>query len=405
MEHDVITVGGGMAGSALAKALAEAGLRVLVLERETAFRDRVRGEQMLCWGVAEAQALGVHDLLRQACGHEVRHWSTRIAGAPEAPPRDLVETTPPRTAALDFYHPAMQEALLGAAEAAGAEVRRGVAVLGVAPGERPAVRIRLPDGAERTLTARLVVGADGRNSACRGWAGFAVERDPERLVVAGVLLDGLGAPEDRVSLFLNPGQGLEALTVPLGGGRFRSYAAWFAPPGEDRRHLSGRRALGELVARSVAAGAPAAWFARAEAAGPLASFEGADHWVPHPYRDGVALVGDAAAVSDPSFGSGLSLALRDARVLRDRLLAPGAGDWDTAGHAYAAEHDRHYGAIHRIIGWLTTLFCDPRPEAAAVRARALPRLAEDPKRGVDLIGLGPDAPSDEAARRRLFGED
>src|SRR5918998_2360764 len=70
MEHDVIAVGGGMAGSALAKALAEAGLRVLVLERETAFRDRVRGEQMLCWGVAEAQALGVHDLLRQTCGHE-----------------------------------------------------------------------------------------------------------------------------------------------------------------------------------------------------------------------------------------------------------------------------------------------------------------------------------------------
>ena len=97
MEHDIITVGGGLAGGALARSLAAAGLRVLVLERETALRHRVRGEQMLCWGVAEARALGLHDLLRgTTCGHEVRYWSTQFAGSPEAPPRDLVETTPQR---------------------------------------------------------------------------------------------------------------------------------------------------------------------------------------------------------------------------------------------------------------------------------------------------------------------
>jgi flavin-dependent dehydrogenase len=44
-EYDIITIGGGLAGAALAKVLAERGLRVLVLERETTFRDRVRGEQ------------------------------------------------------------------------------------------------------------------------------------------------------------------------------------------------------------------------------------------------------------------------------------------------------------------------------------------------------------------------
>ena len=55
--YDVITVGGGLAGAALAKRLAENGMRVLVLEREVAFRDRVRGEQMHCWGVAEARTL------------------------------------------------------------------------------------------------------------------------------------------------------------------------------------------------------------------------------------------------------------------------------------------------------------------------------------------------------------
>ena len=62
VEYDLITVGGGLAGSALAKTMAEAGARVLVLERETQFKDRVRGEGMTPWGVVEARALGI------ACG-------------------------------------------------------------------------------------------------------------------------------------------------------------------------------------------------------------------------------------------------------------------------------------------------------------------------------------------------
>jgi glycine/D-amino acid oxidase-like deaminating enzyme len=124
MRYEVAVIGGGLAGAALARALAIAGLKVLVLERETAFRDRVRGEQMHCWGAVEARTLGIHDLLRESGGHEVRFWSARIAGLPEAPPRDLIETTPQRLAALNFYHPAAQTALLDTAKAAGAEVRR-----------------------------------------------------------------------------------------------------------------------------------------------------------------------------------------------------------------------------------------------------------------------------------------
>ena len=43
---DIITIGGGIGGSTLAKVMAERGARVLVLESETKFRDRVRGEIM-----------------------------------------------------------------------------------------------------------------------------------------------------------------------------------------------------------------------------------------------------------------------------------------------------------------------------------------------------------------------
>jgi flavin-dependent dehydrogenase len=65
-EYDVITVGGGLAGAGLAKVLAERGVRVLVIEREIAFRDRVRGEQMrkreglgfmsCCWRLVAARS-------------------------------------------------------------------------------------------------------------------------------------------------------------------------------------------------------------------------------------------------------------------------------------------------------------------------------------------------------------
>jgi 2-polyprenyl-6-methoxyphenol hydroxylase-like FAD-dependent oxidoreductase len=139
------------------------------------------------------------------------------------------------------------------------------------------------------------------------------------------------------------------------------------------------------------------------AAGPLATFDSADSWAEHPYREGVVLVGDAAAANDPSFGEGLSLTLRDVRVLRDRLLE--TDDWVSAGHAYAAEHDRHYGVIHEVTGWFGDLFLEPGPEADARRARALPLIGQDPTRMPDHIFSGPDLPFDTRTRTRLFGED
>src|SRR5207244_52006 len=60
---DVVVVGAGIGGSALATALARDGLQVNVLEQTVEYEDRVRGESMMPWGVAEARALGVEDAL------------------------------------------------------------------------------------------------------------------------------------------------------------------------------------------------------------------------------------------------------------------------------------------------------------------------------------------------------
>lgn len=140
MHYDVITVGGGLAGATLAKNLAQRGYRVLVLERETAFRDRVRGEQMHPWGVSEARALGIYDTL-VSTGNQTRWWRT-YQGATLVEDRDLAATTPHGVGSFNCHHPAMQEAVLQLAVESGAEVRRGVKVEAVVPGDPPSVRVQ-----------------------------------------------------------------------------------------------------------------------------------------------------------------------------------------------------------------------------------------------------------------------
>src|SRR5580765_1750858 len=118
-DYDLIAVGGGLAGSSIARAMAERGARVLVLEREPHFKDRVRGEMLSPWGVAEAQQLGIFDLLKQNCAHQISVVEMGMG------PRDLTTTTKQMLPAMTFSHCEMQETLLAAAQAAGAEVRRG----------------------------------------------------------------------------------------------------------------------------------------------------------------------------------------------------------------------------------------------------------------------------------------
>ena len=393
-------MGGGLGASALARATAQHGARVLVVEREERFRDRVRGEALSPWGVAEAKALGIHEFLATQCGNELRTWNIYLGGPEPLIARDLIETTPQRAGWLTFYHPAMQELVLEAAARAGAEVRRGARVLDVQPGRPPRVQIEL-DGRREEVEARLVVGADGRASMVRRAGQFSVTHDPDRLLFSGVLFENFPAPSDAAFHAVNPPMGRVALLFPQRGGRVRAYVGWHKDMREGR--LQGAASLGHFIEEAVGIGVPTEFFTEARAAGPLATFDGAETWVDHPYRDGVALIGDAAATSDPTWGQGMSLTLRDARVLRDALLA--TDDWDTAGHAYAAEHDAYFARVHRADTWFADIFMDVGPAADARRERALPLILADPTRICDVPHSGPESPCDETARRRFFGEE
>ncbi len=395
MEHyDVVTVGGGLAAAALAKAMAERGARVLVVEREREFRDRVRGEALAPWGVAELAALGLANEM-DAQAEELHAMRVFIAGMP-LPERPFASTTPQGLNWLSFYHPHLQRVCLEAAARAGAEVRRGVRVTAVRPGRPRVVTVAGDD-----VSARIVVAADGRGSAVRTEAGFETRRDPEKLLFAGVYLEELAVDPGYFYQFSDPMRGRMAYVFPQRDRRARCYVGWNVAAGIPR--LQGEASFGRFKAEAEEIGVPAEAFAGARMAGPLATFDGADSWVEFPYRDGVVLLGDAATTSDPTWGQGMSMALRDARVLRDALTA--TDDWDAAGRAYAAEHDRVFAIIHRAERWIEQLFMDVGPEADERRARAFPLLAEDPTRAIDVPSSGPESPCDETARRRFFGEE
>jgi menaquinone-9 beta-reductase len=147
--------------------LARRGLSVAVLERDLRAVDRVRGEFMAPWGVAEAARLDLLDILRGTGGVH----ATRFIGYDETIPpdhadasaRDLRSVHPIGTGPLCTSHPAMCEALCAAAAAAGATVMRGVRNIEVIAGDPPAISFQR-DGCSVAWRPRLIIGADGRSS-------------------------------------------------------------------------------------------------------------------------------------------------------------------------------------------------------------------------------------------------
>jgi 2-polyprenyl-6-methoxyphenol hydroxylase-like FAD-dependent oxidoreductase len=392
-DYDVIVAGGGLGGSALAKVMAEAGARVLVLEQEARFKDRVRGEFLPPWGVSEARRLGLDDAIKTW-----GYWIPQIEMG-MGQPRDLVATTPQAMPALGFSHPELQEALLGAAAAAGAEVRREVSVTAIEPGEPPRVRFHNAGG-DQVVSARMVVACDGRNSTARKWGGFTVRRQTHPFLFAGVLVTGIAMPHDVAHYFFNPVTATVVGVVYEGKDRYRAYLGY---PRDGAERLHGEQTLPQFLEHSRRTTVfPNFYDGSVRCIGPLASFPCDEDWVEHPYSKGVALIGDAAATSDPAFGQGMSLTLRDVRTLSEAML--GNSDWDSAGHDYASEHQHYFSVIHTSCEWMRQIFQEQGPEADRRRAVAMPLIVEDPTRIPDHIMSGPGLPIDDGVRARFFGE-
>ena len=378
-DYDIIIVGGGLAGSALAKGMAEHGARVLVLERETAFRDRVRGEAIMPWGVPELRALGLYDTMMNAGGHRLTFWDGYQDGS-RSGHRNLERTTPCGEPAMACYHPNLQEAVLQAAIDAGAKVRRGARLVDVSAPETLSSRHSRPpgDGWSNGRTEEITARSNGRGRrqdfpSYVTLGGFQVNHDPDGNMVAGILLDGITAPEDATLAGMKSEDGLFVLLFPQGNGRARAYVCFRA---QENFRLQGQQDLARFLELTIHTGAPAEFYADARPAGPLATFSGAAVWVDKPYRNGIALIGDAAAVADPTWGQGLSLALANARELRDQLIKH--DDWNEAGEAYAEAWRQLHQTIHTAETWATMLMLETGPEADRAPSASLLLVAGRP---------------------------
>ena len=333
---DVIVVGGGLVGASTASVLARSGLGVLVLERETAFRDRVRGEWLAPWGILELEALGLRGV-----AETVPHVNliTRHVGYDEA-----ISTTEAEQGTFDISsmipgggclavgHPQLQEAMLANAATEGATVRRGVGAVSVSSGASPSVRYQ-HEGEDCLATGRLVVAADGRESGIRKALGIELQSTEAQVIMAGMLVDGIHDwPADQQAI------GVEGdfnfLIFPQADGRARLYGAWdandphrFSGAGREQRFLDAFRVSALPVPGAIADATPA---------GPLAGYPMTDTWTDTVAADGVVLLGDAAGWSDPIIGQGMSVGFRDAHMVTDAMTS--SADWSAAAFApYASE--------------------------------------------------------------------
>lgn len=127
----LVIIGGGLAGGAAACLVAQAGRRVIVLEREAAPRDKICGEFLS----ADAQ------IYLSRIGIDPRQLGARPITALRLVDRDTVVRCALPFQAVGLSRQVLDEAVLQRAQALGAEVRRGAMVEGVEDGSTLAVRL------------------------------------------------------------------------------------------------------------------------------------------------------------------------------------------------------------------------------------------------------------------------
>ena len=106
----------------------------------------------------------------------------------------------------------------------------------------------------------------------------------------------MSAPDDTSHSVRDFDRGLLAVIFPQGNGRVRAYLCY---PATSEERLSGEAGIQRFIEWSIMSGAPPEYYANVKSAGPLASFNSASHWIQYPYRNNVALIGDAASATDP----------------------------------------------------------------------------------------------------------
>jgi len=387
--YDVVIVGAGIGGSALAWALAKNGLSVLLLEKSMEHKDVVRGEWLAPWGVIEANELGLTDIYMTAGAHRLsRHIPYNEFTAPDAAEAMAINMAGDfPEMPLCLGHPTSCNLLNDLAVKEGVTFCRGISALTVTPGLPPSVAFAWQNQ-DYNLKPRWVVGADGRNGIVAKQIGAKLSHDPEHHLFSGMLVeDAHDWPED-MQVIASEGDD-HVLAFPQGEGRVRIYLGW---PKEDRTRLLGLEGPQNFLKSWQINCVPhAEAIVNSKPVSPCIAYPNFDAWVDHPVREGVVLIGDAAGRNDPIIGQGLSITHRDVRLIRDAML--GETNWSEGMFdEYVAERSERMARL-RTIARISSIRDAAFGEAGQkLRHEIHERTLQKPELGAPLAGafLGPE---------------
>lgn len=305
---DVLIIGAGPTGLALAITLAQAGVDHVVIDKLAAGQNTSRAAVIHAHTMEALRNLGVAERLVEA-GLRLTQFSIRDRD------RTLVRldfgTLPTPYAYLLMAPQDTTEKILAARLTdLGGSIRRGVVADNIVRSQN-GVRVQVNDnGVSRTIDARYVVGADGMHSLVRKSAGidFKGSSYEESFVLADVRMEWPHGRDD-VKLFFSP-SGV-VVVAPLPNGEYRIVAtmedAPEHPTAADIQALVHDRGPTDRAARVTGI----SWSSRFRV----------HHRLADSYRKGpLLLMGDAAHVHSPAGGQGMNTGLVDANVL-GRLLA------------------------------------------------------------------------------------
>jgi len=370
MRDDLLIIGGGPAGSALAALAARAGARVTLVERATFPRNKVCGEFLAAEGCGVLKRLGVLEGLRSegATRMDACRISDRLGRILDVP---LPRTAGDGRDALGISRERLDTVLLELAERRGARLRIGWEARRplVENGRVRGVVVRRvgSSGATEKLTARLVVGADGRRSVLARSLHPRLG-EPSRSTADswfGLKLHLAGARaglERRVELHLFDG-GYAGL-AEVEGERINlclltTVRALRDCGGAPARLLSQRVMRNPALQRALDGAQPCG---RWHTVGPLR------FGVRRPVAAAAVFVGDAAGTIDPFCGEGMSHALRGAELaLPVALAAVNRGGLDAElARAYTSAWIATFAPVTRRVRRLGRLLERPRLVGAAL---------------------------------------
>jgi geranylgeranyl reductase family protein len=287
LDCDVAVVGAGPAGSRTARNLARRGFRVLLLEEH-----RTVGVPSHCSGLISLRTLRESEIGEEAIMHRVTGAFVHTQSGSEV----ALGGGATRAVAIDRI--AWDRTLAEQAQAAGAELVRA-RVTNVSRENSHAVLQTQTDGRDSTVTARLVVGADGTHSRVRRTLGMSAPREyAYNLGIEGRLKT---RRDDFVHVFVGRemAPGWFGWIIPTGDGMVRAGIGSNngVKPIDCYRRLT--QAFPELF----------------EGIEPCRMYGGTIplEFAPRSYGDNVLLAGDAAGQVKPFSGGGIYTSLVAAR--------------------------------------------------------------------------------------------